>query len=510
MTIDVVVAGAGPTGLMLASELSLAGVRPVILERRPEPSQLPKANGMIGQVVQLLDYRGLLPRLAGGSRFVGAMPSFAFGSVPLNFAALPDNPLRGMLLPQAELERGLAERAVELGVEIRRGHGVAGLRQDGEAVTIEVAGPGGTEQVRARYLVGCDGAHSPVRERAGIGFSGFTSGKVTRIGHLHLSPSVGAGPGGGEIELPGYGRLQPGWNRTPTGTFIISSLQPGVHIVAVVENDPAPADTDEPATLEELQGSIRRVLGVELPVEDAIWVSRVSGRSGVAERLRAGRVFLAGDAAHVFAAGGSGLNVALLDAVNLAWKLGAEIGGGAPAGLLDSYDSERRQVADRTLMQTRAQSLLSGSDELAEAGRALFAELVEGQGPLRLIADLLNGSDTRYPMPAPGARPHPLLGAFLPEMDLVRDGERIPMTGLLSEARPLVLDLGGDTRPQALPEGWSGRVERVAAGCDTAGARALLIRPDGHVAWAAAMEEDETEATVRLDEALRAWFPPAA
>ncbi|HEX4213493.1 MAG TPA: FAD-dependent monooxygenase [Candidatus Dormibacteraeota bacterium] len=510
MTIDVVVAGAGPTGLMLAAELSLSGARPVILERRREPSRLPKANGMVGQVVQLLDYRGLLSRLGRGSRLVGAMPSFPFGSVQLNFAALPDNPLRGMLLPQAELEGRLAELAVELGVEIRRGAEVSGLRQDGGAVTLEVATPDGTEEVRARYVVGCDGAHSRVRELAGIGFPGISNGNVHRFGHLRLSPSASAGGTWGQVEVPGFGRLQPGWNRTPAGAIVISSLQPGIHIVAVFENDPAPVDTDGPATLEELQGSVRRVLGVGLPVEEAIWVSRIAGQSRVADRFRTGRVFVAGDAAHVFPAGGSGLNVALLDAVNLAWKLGAEIRGEAPVELLDSYHRERHQVADRTQMQTRTQSLLSSSSEVAEAGRALFAELLAAPGPLRQIAELLNGSDVRYPMPVSGPRPHPLLGGFLPEMDLTRDGERLPMSGLLSEARPLLLDLAGGGPAQRVPEGWTGRVDRVAAGCDAAPARALMVRPDGHVAWAAAKDEDETEATRRLDQALGAWFSPAA
>ncbi|WNV86463.1 FAD-dependent monooxygenase [Umezawaea sp. Da 62-37] len=468
MAEDVVVVGAGPTGLMLACELSLAGVRPVVLERRPEPSDLPRANGLVGQVVEVLDRRGLLERFRAGSPFAGAMPGFPFGSVPLRFAALDPNPVTSVLIQQPRIERLLTDRAVELGVEIRRGQEVRGLAQDDDGVTLDVAGPGGGHRVRARYAVGCDGGRGPVRGFAGIGFPGTTDREVLRMGHFTSADTT--------VEVPGHGLLRPGWNRLPLGRVLVTSLRPGIWIVGVREDGDS-ADTG-PLPLEELRRSLRRVLGVDLPLGEPIWLSRTVGQARLAETYRAGRVLLAGDAAHLFPAGGSALNVGLLDAVNLGWKLAADVLGTASAGLLDSYQAERRPVGERALLQTRAQAALDRAPgEDGDALRALLTEVFALPQPLRHLAELTQGSDVRYDLPGD---PHPLLGRFLPDFRLTTAAGPTRLAELLRAGGHVLLDFTGGCADVA-----HDGVDVVRAGSDEAPADALLVRPDGHVAWVA-------------------------
>src|SRR5258708_16440390 len=221
---DVIVVGAGPTGLMLACELSLAGARPVVLERRPDPGGLPKANGLMGQVVQLLDYRGRLERFTAAGSYAGTVATFPFGTVPLDFSTVGDNPLQRLLIPQPQLERLLTERAQELGVEIRRGHEVLALAQDENAVTLDVRSAAGDCRLLTRYVVGCDGAHSPVRTDAAIGYPGTTDERMLRAGHVELAssvavsgPAAGARVMAGAVEVPGVGRLPYGMHHLPRG-----------------------------------------------------------------------------------------------------------------------------------------------------------------------------------------------------------------------------------------------------------------------------------------------------
>lgn len=459
---DVVIIGAGPVGLMLACELGAAGVVPIVLDRRAEPGETPKANGIGGQIIDLLELRGLLDRLREDSPFCGVPPAFPFGSVPLRFAGLDDVPLRMLLIQQPLLERRLRERAAELGVEVRWGHTVTGIGQDREGVTVT----GDGFALRARYAVGCDGGSGRVRSMAGIGFPGTTDDEVVWLGHFTTGTAVfGDGPD-----------LAPGWNRTPAGRVIATSLKPGVLVVGVREKGERPAG---PVTPEDFRAALHRVLGRELPLGEPIWLSATVSQARLAERYRAGRVFLAGDAAHLFPAGGSALNVGMADAVNLAWKLALHLRGGRD--LLDTYDTERRAVAERALAQTRAQAALerAGGPE-GEALRGMLGEVFAHEDVARRLAGVLHGGDVGYD-PDP---PHPLVG--LPVPDLGPAGK-----GLLAEPRPVVLDFGGVTGD------LGGTVAVVRVESPAPPADALLVRPDGYVAWAG---------SEGLAEAAGAWF----
>jgi 2-polyprenyl-6-methoxyphenol hydroxylase-like FAD-dependent oxidoreductase len=581
-TADVVIVGGGPTGLMLAAELRLGGVDAVVLERLPEISEIPKGNGLVGQIVRMLDYRGLLDRFRAETTYAGPVPQFSFGPLQLGFSRLDASPLHVMAIPQRRLEWVLDERLRELGGCVRRGHEVLALSLRGDevvapsrpedevlaqarpgnealaqarpgnealaqarfendlGVTLDVRGPDGDYRLRTRYLVGCDGAHSLVRKQAGIGFPGVTSSEISRIGRV-LLPTVVIPPGGGEAEVPGVGRVRLMERvQTPRGTYSFAPLasldknaRPGVFIFFTMEeNSSAPVDPDIPMTLDELRASARRVLGTDLPMTDPQWLTRTVGNSRQADRYRAGPVLLAGDAAHIFGAGGS-LNVGLLDAVNLGWKLAAQVRGWAPDGLLDSYHAERHAAGRRVILQTRAQKALSGSGEYADALRELFGELMQYAEPLRHVGTMIEGSDIRYEMPAGGRPPHPLLGRLAPDLGLQTSDGATRVAELVRAARAVLLDLtessvaGADgaaaeadgANPAASADlvaganpvaraasGWSDRVSVIPARAATqpAPATAMLIRPDGYVAWAAG--PDASDPADGLHEALRAWF----
>jgi 2-polyprenyl-6-methoxyphenol hydroxylase-like FAD-dependent oxidoreductase len=558
---DVVIAGGGPTGLMLACELRLAGADPLVLEGLPEISQIPKGNGLVGQIVPMLDYRGLLERFSAQATWAGPVPRFSFGPLELDFSRLGGtSPLHILALPQRRLEELLGERLAELGGAVRRGHELVALVQDEDAVTLDVRGPDGGYRLRARYLVGCDGAHSVVRKQAGIGFPGVTSSEISRIGRVFL-PTAKIIRGGREVKVPGIGRLKlMGQVRTPGGVYSLAPLAAldknaaaGVYIVYTGEDDPATdAGTPvNPMTLDELRASTRRVLGGELPMTNPQLLSRLAGNSRQAERYRAGRVLLAGDAAHVFGLGGS-LNTGLLDAVNLGWKLAAVIQNRVPADLLDSYHAERHLAGQRAIAQTRAQKALTVigqggkggstqdgkaqlSAEGAEALRELFgealthpdplghiSELLGQPGPLRAVGELIEGSDVRYPMPAGSVRPHPLLGKLAPDLRLeTRDGTT-RVAELMRPARGVLLDLTERSALAGAASDWAREVTIITGRCLTrpAPASALLIRPDGYVAWVLGYPSAPAAPSVSVSEApdlaagmrgaLRTWFgaPP--
>jgi len=536
MVADVVIAGAGPNGLMLACELRLAGVHPVVLERLPEPRRENRANGLVGQVVRMLDHRGLYQPLAGKAEPPLPIPAFFFGAVPMDLHMLDDNPFYLLPVPQTRIERVLAERAAELGVEVRWGHELTGLSQHADTVNVEVTGPNGRYEISSRYVVGADGAHSTTRKLAGIGFPGAASDDiVTRIAEVAV-PDEFVDPATGRLNLPVYGYISPMYHRTEQGVFAYARLPAGPDMVFTVEWTTGGIDTDASLTLEELHDSIYRVMGADLPlrppdvrgpdrVDRSIVVNtrladryrdgrgphRLDRSIGVntrlADRYRDGRVPLVGDAAHVhFVIGGPGLNLGLQDAVNLGWKLAATIRGAAPPGLLDTYDAERRPVGERVAMHSQAQLALLAPGTEVTALRELFTELLRDQHTVAHIANMMAGADIRYEM---GVRDtHQLVGRWAPDLLLETDNGPVRLAELTTTARPLLLDLTEDASLTTAADGWRDRVDTVTAHTEDASTTGLLLRPDCYIAWATDTSCPDHHDRESLRTALTTWFGP--
>lgn len=510
-TVDVAIVGGGPTGLMLASELRLSGGRPVVLERLYEINGQPKSNGLIGRIIDVLDYRGLLERFVDAATFAGPRPIFEYSGLRLDLRRLGENPMRRISIPQLRIEQVLNERALELGVEIRRGHEVSSLAQDADGVTLEISGPDGGYRLRARYVVGADGGRSLVRKQTGIGFPGTTNRTmITHLGDVAI-PESHVDPETEELVLPDLGRVNVGLSRNPNGVFA-HVIRGGVHRVATMEWQSAEsvADDDGPITLAELGAAVHRVLGVDLPMSEPVWLTRVVDNSRQADRYRAGRVLLVGDAAHVHSAlGGPGLNLGLQDAVNLGWKLAAEVAGWAGPDLLDSYQAERHPVGRRVLMYTVAQTaLLTPGDEMTQI-RALLADLLEEPEALRRFIAMFAGTDVRYQFDHDGVSPSPLVGRWAPDLPLVTARGETRVAELMHAGRPVLLDLADSGLVAGAATDWTDRVDLVAAriGSATRSApEAVLIRPDGYVAWAAQRGETDMQVRDGLRGALAAWF----
>jgi 2-polyprenyl-6-methoxyphenol hydroxylase-like FAD-dependent oxidoreductase len=500
-TADVVISGAGPNGLMLACELALAGVRPVVLDKLPAPSDEPKANGLVGQVIRQLDMRDLYHTFGGDDGPPKPAYGWMFAGVSLNFLGLEDNPMYALLIPQPRVVRLLEKRARDLGVDIRWGHQLTALRAGDDSVALTVATAGRAYRLDAGYLVGADGGRSTVRKSAGIGFPGHTSPIVSRLAHVYLPEELlVAGRG---YEIPGFGLLPFGHNRFETGAVIAFPIEPARPMLGSVEYGWPVGSADGPMTLDELRDSLRRILGVDVPLASPKGpgphaLRRLDGtNSRQAEKYRDGRVILLGDAAHVHSPmGGPGLNLGMQDAVNLGWKLAAVVNGRAPDGLLDTYHSERYPVGERVMMHSQAQLALSAPGPEVNALRKLFGELVDEPRVTSHLAGLLAGSDVRYDV----GDDHPLSGSMVP--DLVLDGGR-RVAELLYDARPVLLDLSGGAAA-AVAAAWADRVDTVTATMDD-GPAAILIRPDGYVAWAADTFDDAGDADA-LRASLKRWF----
>ncbi|MCS6562337.1 FAD-dependent monooxygenase [Curtobacterium poinsettiae] len=505
---DVVIVGGGPVGVFAACELKLAGANPLVVERLPEINQWDKAHGLTGQVVRLLDHRGLFERCAGTSVPAPA-PRFFFGALPLPLHVLGDhNPMYLLHINQRDLERVLNDRAAELGVEIRRGVEMRSFTQHDDSVTVDVVdvATGAASTVSAQYLVGSDGARSTVRKRSGIGFPGNTDHHIVDRTAL-IAPTAQLTPAGpGNVHVAGLGEIAESFHRTETGVVTIALRDPAHPLVYTAEWEDQP-DRSFPSegaamTLTEMEDSLERVLGVRLDLDapaadEPTLLRRLTGRNTrVADRYRDRRVFLLGDAAHVHsAAGGPGLNLALQDAANLAWKLAAALHGWAPAGLLDTYETERRPLGQRVFMQTQAQTALMAPGSDVTALRDLFAEMLADTTTVQRIGDLLAGSDVRYDMGC--MDPDGPTGRFAPSttVELV-DGAVRRIPELLRTARPILLDATGGHHDTIAP--WDDRVDHVPL-ATTHEQTSMLIRPDGFVAWS------HTD-PASLTEALSAWF----
>ncbi|MGW0521444.1 FAD-dependent monooxygenase [Crossiella sp. NPDC003009] len=500
---DVIVVGGGPTGLLLAAELRLAGADPLVLEAADGALRRTRSlglRGLNGRTVQSLRLRGLTDRLAEAQAELFEMLAFGaksedptremvrllaenrakghFGGLPLiEDAADPEGAPTQFLLQQHVLERLLAAWSAELGVRIRAGCPVVDVLPEYGGVRAVLADG---SSVRAAYLVGCDGGRSTVRKRAGIAFPGTDATMTGRTAVAQL-----ADPGAVTPALHG-----------PRGLLSLSMV-PGE--ISTIEFDGGPADRDEPVTAEEMAASISRVSGTEVTITELAAAIRYSDNTRQAETYRRGRVLLAGDAAHVHSPiGGQGLNLGLQDAMNLGWKLGLVVRGLAPESLLDSYTAERHPVGERVLRNTRAQVALLRPGAQVAALREVLRETLTIPAAKRHFIEMANGIDIDY---APDSA-HPLVGRFAPPLELVGAD---PLPVLLGQGRAVLLDLLGGKEIREAGAGHADRVRLVRATCPShPELAAVLLRPDGYVAWAAPGAE-----LTGLPEALADWFGPA-
>jgi 3-(3-hydroxy-phenyl)propionate hydroxylase len=479
----VVIAGGGPTGMMLAAELALAGIDVAIVERRASQDRDgSRAGGLHSRTIEVLDQRGIAGRFLAEGQTVQIQ---GFAGIRLDISDFPTRHNYGLALWQIHFERILAAWVSELGVPITRGCEVTGFTQDDGGVDV---GLSDGQSLRAAYLVGCDGGRSAVRKAAGIGFPGWDPTTSWLIAEAKTT------------EEPVFGLRREGGGIGPAGD--------GERIRVVLTEQP-PVAGREP-TLQDLSEGLIAAYGTDFGVHSPTWISRFTDMTRQAESYRAGRVLLAGDAAHVHPPqGGQGLNTGVQDAVNLGWKLAQVVSGTSPDSLLDTYHAERHPVAARVLRNTMAQVALTETGARTDALRDIMTGLLGLDEPRKQIAGMVCGLDIHYDL----GEGHPLLGRRMPDLDLVTAGGPVRVYSLLHGARPVLLNLGEPGGLDLTP--WAGRVQLAEASYagawelpvlgEVTAPAAVLVRPDGYVAWVG----DVTGPG--LADALTTWFgPPAA
>ncbi|MGB8502229.1 MAG: FAD-dependent monooxygenase [Mycobacterium sp.] len=477
----VVVAGGGPTGLMLAGELALAGVDVAIVERRASQDLIgSRAGGLHSRAIEILDQRGIADRFLSQGQIAQVA---GFGMIPLDISDFPTRHPYGLALWQNHIERILAGWVGELAVPIYRGREVAGFAQDDTGVDV---GLSGGQSLRAEYLVGCDGGSSVIRKAAGIEFPGWDPTTSCLIAEVEMA------------EEPEWGI-----RHDDVGIHSLSRLEDGGP-VRVLVTEPQVGQTSEP-TLRDLSEALIAVCGTDYGMRSATWISRFTDVTRQAVCYRDRRVLLAGDAAHVhFPTGGQGLNIGIQDAVNLGWKLAQVVNETSPESLLDTYHAERHPVAARVLRNTMAQTALMAPGERMEALRDTMSELLSMDEPRNRIAAMMSGLDIHYDL----GEGHPLLGRRMPDLDLVTPGGTVRALTLLHHAHAVLLNLGKPWGFDITP--WAHRVLAIDAKYadswelpvlgQVAAPAAVLIRPDGYIAWVG----DGTDTGLR--HALTTWF----
>jgi 2-polyprenyl-6-methoxyphenol hydroxylase-like FAD-dependent oxidoreductase len=493
----VVIAGGGPTGLMLAGELALAGVDVAVVERRAS-QDLPgaRAGGLHSRTIEVLDQRGIAGRFLSQGQVAQVA---GFSGIPLDISDFPTRHPYGLGLWQNHIERILADWVGELAVQFYRGRDVTGFAQDDTGVDVELSEG---HSLRAEYLVGCDGGGSVVRKAAGIEFPGWDPTTSSLIAEVEMTEEPELGIRHDALGVHALGRLE---YEVRDGEVVYMDGGP----VRVMVTEPHLGPTSEP-TLRDLSEALIAVYGTDYGIHSPTWISRFTDMTRQAAAYRDRRVLLAGDAAHVHAPdGGQGLNTGVQDAVNLGWKLAQVVNQTSPESLLDTYHAERHPVAARVLSNTMAQVALRRPDDRIKALGNTVSELLSMDEPRRRLAAEMSGLDIHYDL----GEGHPLLGRRMPDLDLVTANGPLRVFTLLHDARPVLLNLGEPGGFDIAP--WADRVQLIDAEyvgrwelpalAEVAAPTAVLIRPDGYVAWVG----DRTQ--LGLPDALTTWFgPPTA
>ncbi|NLU68568.1 FAD-dependent monooxygenase [Streptomyces sp. HNM0574] len=487
MNAPVIVAGAGPAGLMIAAELRIAGVPVTVLEKLPERTGESRGLGFTSRTMEVFDQRGILPRFGD----IETSDQGHFGGIPVNFGVLEGALQAAKTVPQSTTEAILEGWARELGADIRRGHELLAVDDDGDGVTVTVRGPEGEERLRAEWLVGCDGGRSAVRKAAGFDFPGTAATMEMFLADLR----------GVELEPRMIGENLPG------GMVMVGPLPDGVTRIIVCERGTPPQRRTGPPPFQEVADAWKRLTGVDISHAEPVWVSAFGDATRQVTEYRRGRVILAGDSAHIhLPAGGQGMNASIQDAVNLGWKLAATVTGTAPEGLLDTYHAERHAVGKRLLMNTQAQGLLFLSGAEVQPLRDVLGELVQYEDVSRHLAAMVSGLEITYEV---GGGSHPLLGKRLPGLPLrTPDGKAVRSSEALHRGRGVLFDLADNPRLRSRAAPWTDRIDVLTAAPDGPlpseldGTAALLVRPDGYIAWAAPGAHGD------LPMALERWFGP--